>query len=83
MDTQYGTVPLQGENPMQRQTAPQREVEEKFGEQNFRVWSEMRILIKIRVVILDFVEYVDFRVLRHRFYGLRLRVLSTRFQILG
>ena len=29
-------------------------VEEKFGEQNFRVLSEMRILGKIRVVILDF-----------------------------
>ena len=29
-------------------------VEEKFGEQNFRVLSEMRILAKIRVVILDF-----------------------------
>ena len=35
-------------------------VEEKFGEQNFRVLSEMRILDKIRVVILDFVGYVDF-----------------------
>ena len=42
-------------------------VEEKFGERNFRVLSEMRILTKIRVVILDFVGYVDFRVLRHRF----------------
>ena len=30
------------------------EVEEKFGEQNFRVISEMRILAKIKVVILDF-----------------------------
>ncbi len=29
-------------------------VEEKFGEQNFRVLSEMRILAKIKVVILDF-----------------------------
>ena len=29
-------------------------VEEKFGEQNFRVLSEMRILAKIRVAILDF-----------------------------
>ena len=29
-------------------------VEEKFGEQNFRVLSEMRILDKIRVAILDF-----------------------------
>ena len=29
-------------------------VEEKFGEHNFRVLSEMRILAKIRVVILDF-----------------------------
>ena len=29
-------------------------VEEKFGEQNFRVLSEMRILGKIRVAILDF-----------------------------
>ena len=36
-------------------------VEEKFGEQNFRVLSEMRILAKIRVVILDFVGYVDRR----------------------
>ena len=30
-------------------------VEEKFGEQNFRVLSEMRILAKIGVAILDFV----------------------------
>ena len=30
-------------------------VEEKFGEQNFRVLSEMRILGKIKVAILDFV----------------------------
>ena len=30
-------------------------VEEKFGEQNFRVLSEMRILAKIKVVILDLV----------------------------
>ena len=30
-------------------------VEEKFGEQNFRVFSEMRILAKIKVVILDLV----------------------------
>ena len=37
-------------------------VEEKFGEQNFRVLSEMRFLGKIRVVILDFVGYVDFLV---------------------
>ena len=29
-------------------------VEKKLGEQNFRVLSEMRILAKIRVVILDF-----------------------------
>ena len=29
-------------------------VEEKFGEQNFRVLSEMRFLAKIRVVIFDF-----------------------------
>ena len=35
------------------------DVEEKFGEQNFRVLSEMRILAKIRVVILDSVEYVE------------------------
>ena len=34
-------------------------VEEKCGEQNFRVLSEMRILAKIRVVILDFVGYVE------------------------
>ena len=31
------------------------EVKEKFGEQNFRVLSEMRILVKIKVVILDLV----------------------------
>ena len=30
-------------------------VEEKFVEQNFRVLSEMRILGKIKVAILDFV----------------------------
>ena len=35
-------------------------VEEKFGEQNFRVLSEMRILAKIQVVILDLVGYVYF-----------------------
>ena len=35
-------------------------VEEKFGEQNFRVLSEMRILAKIKVVILDLVGYVYF-----------------------
>ena len=35
------------------------EVEEKIGEQNFRVLSEMRILAKIRVVIFDFVGYVE------------------------
>ena len=29
-------------------------VEEKFGEQNFRVLSLMRILAQIKVVILDF-----------------------------
>ena len=29
-------------------------VEEKFGEQNFRVLSEMRILAKIKLVIFDF-----------------------------
>ena len=31
-------------------------VEEKFGEQNFRVFSEMRILAGIQVSILDFVR---------------------------
>ena len=31
------------------------EVEEKFGEQNFRVLSEMRILAEIKVVILNLV----------------------------
>jgi len=31
------------------------QVEEKFGEQNFRVLSEMRILAKRKVVILDLV----------------------------
>ena len=35
-------------------------VEEKFHKENFRVLSEMPILAKIRVVILDFVGYVDF-----------------------
>ena len=30
-------------------------VEEKFGEQNFRVLSEVRILAKIKLVILDLV----------------------------
>ena len=35
-------------------------VEEKFGEQNFPVLSEMRILAKIRGAILDFVGYVVF-----------------------
>ena len=34
------------------------DVEKKFPEENFRVLSEMRILAKIRVVILDFVGYV-------------------------
>ena len=33
---------------------PENIVEEKFGEQNFRVLSEMRFLGKIRVAILDF-----------------------------
>ena len=37
-----------------------RVVEEKFPQENFRVLSEMRILAKIRVVILDFVGYIDF-----------------------
>ena len=35
-------------------------VEEKFHKENFRVLSEMRILAKIKVVILDFVGYIDF-----------------------
>ena len=35
------------------------EVEEKFPQENFRVISEMRILVKIRVSILDFVGYVE------------------------
>ena len=34
-------------------------VEEKIGEQNFRVLSEMRILAKIKMVILDLVGYVE------------------------
>ena len=34
---------------------PTLDVEEKFGEQNFRVLSEMRILVKIKMVILDLV----------------------------
>ena len=38
------------------------QVEEKFGEQNFRVLSEMRILVKIKMVILDCVGQVDFLV---------------------
>ena len=33
----------------------EQDVEEKFGEQNFRVLSEMRILGKIKVAILDLV----------------------------
>ena len=41
-------------------------VEEKFGEQNFRVLSEMRILAKIRVAGSGFMEIwvsgSDFRV---------------------
>ena len=36
------------------------EVEEKFGEQNFRVLSEMRFLAKIRVAILDFCRVCRF-----------------------
>ena len=35
-------------------------VEEKFPQEIFRVISEMRILVKIRVSILDLVGYVDF-----------------------
>ena len=35
------------------------QVEEKLGEQNFRVLSEVRILAKIQVVILDLVGYVE------------------------
>ena len=34
-------------------------VEEKFPQEKFRVVSEMRILVKIRLEILDFVGYVD------------------------
>ena len=34
-------------------------VEEKFPQENFRVFSEMRFLGKIRVAILDFVGYVE------------------------
>ena len=37
-------------------------VEEKFPQEIFRVFSEMRFLAKIRVAILDFVGYVDFLV---------------------
>ena len=36
-----------------------RGVEEKFHKENFRVLSEMRILAKIKVVILDLVGYVE------------------------
>ena len=35
-------------------------VEEKFPQENFRVVSEMRILVKIRLEILGFVGYVNF-----------------------
>ena len=35
-------------------------VEEKFGGPNFWVLSEMQILAKIRLVILDLVGEVDF-----------------------
>ena len=49
-------------------------VEEKFGEQNFRVLSEMRILAEIGVAILDFGrvslffnEFLGFRVFGCRF----------------
>ena len=49
-------------------------VEEKFGEQNFRVLSEMRILAKIRVVILDFCRVSRFfyrNLARNRILGFR------------
>ena len=51
---------MQERLPRIRLTTRLSRVEEKFGEQNFRVLSEMRILAKIRLVILDFVGYVDF-----------------------
>ena len=38
----------------------QKQVEEKFPQEKFRVVSEMRILVKIKVAILDFVGYVEF-----------------------
>ena len=47
-----GGAPSQGERDPDERTRAS--VEEKFGEQNFRVLSEMRFLGKIRVVILDF-----------------------------
>ena len=34
-------------------------VEEKYHKEYFRVFSEMRILAKIRLDILDFVGYVE------------------------
>ena len=43
-----------GEQQSNPRTNKYRDVEEKFGEQNFRVLSEMRFFGKIRVVILDF-----------------------------
>ena len=46
MDQELGTVECLKESL--------EDVEEKFGEQNFRVLSEMRILGKIKVAILDF-----------------------------
>ena len=44
----------------QRQMAAAAVVEEKFGEQNFRVLSELRFVAKIRVSILDFCRVCRF-----------------------
>ena len=47
----YGVAPLR---KLFSRYPNAKSVEEKFGEQNFRVLSEMRFLCKIRVVIWDF-----------------------------
>ena len=45
---------------MEQKKQEKLEVEEKFGGQNFRVLSEMRIFAKIKMVISDLVGYVYF-----------------------
>ena len=55
-------------------------VEEKFGEQNFRVLSEMGILAKITVVILNLVGYVEILsilFLRNRILGFRVSEIKV------